>query len=344
MSAEETGRRLRDASSVLLVNPHSTPIDLLVSTPVLRNLRAALPEARLVFVAGRDNASAVLDNPDLDEVVVLRRRGPAAAWSFLSTVRRLRREGFDGALNLSTTRHSPAAVTLTRWARPGWVAGFDDTPFRGRTARLGYDCVVPLPEDPRIHNVDMNLSLLERLGVPVADRRHRVGVTDAQRSEAERALTEAGLDPRLPILGVQAGGSPLHPDRHWPPSHYAAVLQRAAGEFGYQPVLLGRSADRPTLDAVLALGRTPVPMLLDLPFPVYKGVLDRLTFFLTHDGLPVHLAAGVGVPGYYVLLSTPPWRGAPYGSHVSVWEEFGRSPSSAEVWERARPLMEAALE
>jgi ADP-heptose:LPS heptosyltransferase len=190
--------------------------------------------------------------------------------------------------------------------------------------------------------VDYNLTLLERLGIPVTDRRHRVGVTGAQREKATRLLEEAGVNPDGPVLGVQAGGAPAHPERQWPSSHYASVLQRAAGELGYQPVLLGGASDRRTLDAVVALGKRDLPRLLDLPFDTYKAVLSRLDFFITHDGEPVHVAAGVGVPSYFVFLSTPPWRSAPYGAHVSVWEEFGRSPSPAEVWERARPLMEAA--
>ena len=96
------------------------------------------------------------------------------------------------------------------------------------------------------------------------------------------------------------------------------------------------------MEAVSKMGRRPLPTLLDLPFEIYKAVLARLTFFLTHDGGPVHVAAGVGVPSYFVFLSTPPWRWAPYGPQISVWEDYGRSPSPAEVWDRARPLLEAA--
>ena len=335
---------MRAAKRILLVKPHHKIGDLLVATPLLRNLRLALPDARLVLVAGPYNAPAVLDNPDLNQVVVASLHGPLAPLRAVPLLHRLRAERFDAALLLSTISHSASAVALARLSRPGFVAGLDDAPYGSSLARLAYDCVLAPPEDLKIHIVDYTLTILERLGIPVQDRRHHLAVTEAQRKDAEEILAAAGLDPGRPILGAQVGGTPRRPERQWPPSHYAAVLQRAAAELDYQTVLLGQESDRAAMEQVSQMGRKPTVRLVDLPFPRYKAVLSRLTFFLTHDGGPVHVAAGVGVPSYFVFLSTPPWRWAPYGADVHVWEEFGRSPSPAEVWERLKPLLLAARE
>ncbi len=339
LTLEEAGARLRAARSVLLVKPHHKLGDLLVATPLIRNLRLALPRARLVVVAGPYNAPAVLDSPDLDAVEIARLKGPAAPFHGIRLARRLREERFDAGLVLSTIAHSASAVVLARRAAPAFLAGLDSAPSGSPLARLGYDCVVPPPDDLRLHIVDYGLTLLERLGIPVSTREHVLGVTPAQRARAEAILAGAGVDLARPILGVQVGGTPHRPERQWAPANYATVLQRAASDLDYQPVLLGRTPDRPALDEVRSLGRRPVPTLVDLPFAEYKGVLSRLTYFLTHDGGPVHVAAGVGVPSYFVFLSTPPWRWAPYGARFRVWEEFGRIPAASEVWNRLRPLL-----
>jgi ADP-heptose:LPS heptosyltransferase len=317
---------------------------LLVATSVIRNLRIALPQARLVFVAGPYNANAVLDHPDLDEVVTVSLKGPLGPLRALRVIRNLRRQRIDVGLMLSTISHSASAVALARLCGAGFLTGLDDAPYGSTLAQRSYDCVLSPPEDRKVHIVDYNLTLLERLGIPITDRRHVVGVTLEQRLRAETILAEAGLDLDRPILGVQVGGNLRHPERQWSPVHYAAILQRADREMGFQPMMLGLRQDHPSMDQVQALGKTPIPRLVDLPFPYYKAVLSRLTFFLTHDGGPIHVAAGVGVPSFFVFLYTPPWRWAPYGSHVSVWDEYGRVPEPAEVWTRLKPLLGQVLE
>ena len=328
----EAGERLRRAGSVLLVKPHVRIGDLLVDTPVIRNLRVALPRARLVFLAGPYNAPAVRDHPDLDEVVTVPVRGPAAlrAWP---VVRRLRRERFDAALVLSTIAHSTTAVVLARACRPGFTAGFDD----GGAARACHECVLEPPADPLPHRGDFALTLLERLGIPVPEKRHFLGVTPEQLAAGREALVRAGADPGRPLLGVQLGGNPRHRWREWPPGSYAAVIARARDELSYDAVLFGLPGDVPLLDEVERAVGASLPRLVGLPFGVYKGALAGLRYFLTHDGGPMHIAPALGVPTYIVLRHTPPWGWAPRGDHVAVWEEYERVPSPEEVWEGLAP-------
>ena len=76
ISLGEAGSRLAAAERLLLVKPHHKLGDLLVATPVIRNLRRALPRTHITFVAGAYNAPAVLDSPDLDEIVIAKLKGP----------------------------------------------------------------------------------------------------------------------------------------------------------------------------------------------------------------------------------------------------------------------------
>lgn len=340
ITADEASARLRLAKTILLIKPHQRMSRLLLATPVVRNLRLALPHARLIFVAGSRNAPAVLDHPDLDEVMVVPGKGFLAPLKALSLLYRLRRVRADAALVLSTISHSTLAVLLARCSRPGFVVGMDDFGHGDNLAALGYHCILNQPTNSEdLHMVDYRLTLLEQLGIPVSDRRHVLGVTAEQAELGRVRLARAGIDPDRPVLGAQVGGSPGRPEQQWPPVNYAGVLQRASGELGYQPILLGLGRDRPTIEQVQALGKSRIPALLDLPFPEYKGVLSRLTFFVTHDGGQVHVAAGVGVRSYFIFFSTPPWEWAPYGNHVSVWEDYGQIPNSAQVWERLKPLL-----
>lgn len=332
VSAAEAGERLRRAERVLLIKPHHKIGDLLVATPVIRNLRRALPDAELVFLAGRENAAAVLDSPDLDEVVVAPTRGPAAL-RLPAMLLGLRRRRFDVGLVLSTLSQSRTTVALARWCGAGITVGLDDSYARG-LGNETFDCVLPNVEPGSMHMVDHGLLLLGGLGIPAPEKEHVLGVTGEQVRRGREALAAAGMDPERPVLGIQPGGAG-HPDRRWPLPDYADVARRARAES--QVVLLGLPQDRTVVEELQgSVGGDRLPEILEVPFSTYKGVLRNLTAFLTHDGGPAHIAAGVGVPVCIVFCSTQAAQWAPYGAHVSVFGDRGLMASPAEVWASLR--------
>lgn len=335
-SAEAIARILA-SETLLLLKPGPEIPDLLAATPVFRNLRRALPRTRLLLVVEHRCLPAVLGNPDLDLVAGAGRGGLLGIWDRWRLVGRLKAEGPGAALVLGGTRGAVEATALARRAAVPLVAGMDED-----EDAAAFDLRLPPPEEGRAHVVDRHLTLVEDLGLPIREREHRLGVTAEERTRGTELLAAAGADPRRPVLGAFVGGTPLRPERQWAPPHYASVLQRAAKELGFQPVLLGGKADAPSMDQVIALGTTPIPKLVDLGFADLKGVLAAMTFFITHDGEPMHVAAALGVPSYFVFLSTPPWRWAPYGAHVAVWEDDGRPPNPSEVWDRMKPLLDRA--
>jgi ADP-heptose:LPS heptosyltransferase len=342
LSPQEAGDRIHAAKQLLLVALGASLSELLAAAPVIGNVRAALPQTRLWFLTDRVGAPAVLDHPALEAVWIVPDSGWGASLERRLLARRINQHGFDAALSISAYPPNANAMSFLRGLKVGLLAGLDDVSENGTVRNETYDCVIPCPDEAR-NVVDHHLALLEGLGISIVDRMHHLEVTDRQRDRARALLAEAGLTEDRPVLGLLPGGAPRHPERQWPASSYAAVLQRAILELEYQVVLLGNTEDAPTLEAVQAFGKAAIPRLVDLPFEDVKAVLSELDFFITHDGDAVHMAAGVRVPSYVMFLSTPAWKWAPYGSHVAVWSEPDRVPTSAEVWGTVRPLLERTL-
>ena len=336
---QEASDRIQAANHVLLVALGASLSELLAATAVIGNLKAALPQTKLWCLTDAVGAPAVLDHPALEEVWTAPDSGLGAALERRFLSRKIAKQGFDAALSISAYPPAANAMAFLRGLRTGLLVGLDDPSESGD--KDTYECVILVSEEPR-NVVDHHLSLLEGLGFPVVNRLHHLEVTAPQAERARVLLAQAGLADDRPVLGILPGGAPRHPDRQWPASSYAAVLQRAMLELEYQVVLLGRTEDVPTLDAVQALGKATIPRLLDPSFPELKGVLGEIDFFITHDGDALHMAAGVGVPSYVMFLSTPAWKWAPYGSHVTVWSEPDRVPTPADVWGAVRPLLERA--
>src|SRR3989304_4081925 len=89
--------------------------DLLLTTPLLAQLKAALPRAETHLLANDYNAWVVAGNPHVDRVWVYRRVRHAgrvnlgAAWQWLWQSRALRRERFDWGI-VANGEESPRAI------------------------------------------------------------------------------------------------------------------------------------------------------------------------------------------------------------------------------------------
>ena len=138
--------------------------DMLLMTPMLRHLRAALPDARIHVLANDYNAWVVEGNPNIDRLWVYPRARhgaqfrPSAVIAQLRQLLQLRRERYDfaiaagGVVSPRAVRRAlrVGAARTVAYCRDGGDAGLSD----------------PLTLPPRLHEVEANLNLLTPLGVP----------------------------------------------------------------------------------------------------------------------------------------------------------------------------------
>src|SRR5579884_1579193 len=147
-SAEPRGRRL-------LVPQTSFLGDVVLTTPLLRALRARLRPAHLTVLVRPEAAALLAGHPDVDRVLVDDKRGrDRGVGGLVRMALRLRRERFD--LAVSPHRSLRTALVLAAAGIPHRV-GFRDGPG----AALYH---VRVPRDPRRHAVERNLALLGPLG------------------------------------------------------------------------------------------------------------------------------------------------------------------------------------
>lgn len=87
----------------------------------------------------------------------------------------------------------------------------------------------------------------------------------------------------------------IPPARRWPPERYAAVASRL-GRRGARTAILGGERERALAEAIAAAA-DPAPLVwVGGSLPVLAECFRRLTFLVTNDTGPMHLAAAVGTP------------------------------------------------
>lgn len=323
--------------------------DLLLATPMLQVLRAALPAARIDVLASDYNAWVVADCPGLDRVWTYRRARvgrrlfPAAAIGQLALWARLRAMRYDVAI-AANGEASPRATRRALLAGAKRTVAYSDRPMRGLSD--------PLPAPVEGHERERLLRLLAPLGIEMPrDSPQPVFKPAAGASgEALRWLREQGLAPGgYVVLGLGARRA-----RKQPVAQQVLRWSRALHErHGLATVFMwtpgaSDNASYPGDDAAAAqvlAGRAAYLHPFRGPLQPAVGLVWHARTSVFPDSGLMHLAAASpgGVLGFFAEpdASPPPQRWGPLGPRAEclVAERRVEDLDDAQVLERIESLL-----
>jgi heptosyltransferase-2 len=271
--------------------------DTVMAVPALRALRAARPHAR-IGVAGP--WASLLAGQGLADVLLTYPRAWSGRLRTADAVRAL-----DAGVAVLLPNSLEAALAALYW-RARRRVGFAT---EGRAWLLTDRIPVP---DPRLHQVDEYLAIVERLGAVPVEREPTLvapAPDSAERAAARALLAEVGADSGRRI-GIHLGAA-FGPSKLWPVERVAELcrLVRAQGRL---PVLLGAASDAATAAAVTALA--PAASLVGRDSAsLLPSVLAEIDALVCGDTGVGHLAAALGTPVLALFGPTDPRLTAPRG-------------------------------
>lgn len=277
--------------------------DALLTLPVCAALKRADPKGEVVFLASDYAAEAVFGQPGVDRVIRVEPRA--------SLARRLRSERFDAALMVFPDRSVSWAV---------WRAGI---PVRVGTARRWWSWlythrVQHSRQAGGRHEAEYNLDLVKALGVPAKLEPVSLRTTAAARTWARGYLRQVGLR-RGAFVILHPGGSGS--SANWPPEAYAQLAARLQAR-RIQVFLTGSAAEQVKLAQIAQRCTPELPRLQEtIRLPQLMALIAESAVFVSGNTGPMHLAAGLGVPGVAVFPAagvTGPERWHPLGRSVRV--------------------------
>ena len=299
--------------------------DVLLTSPVFRVLRRALPEARIDAYIYREMLPMLEGHPDVagfqlyDASRKLGSVGPLVAHE-MDLFRRIRSEGYDLVINL-TEGDRGALIAWFSGARYriGWDPEGAGLPLK----RKLYTHLVKRCRTPR-HMVEQNLDALRRIGIfPAQEERDLLFMVpaDAEASARER-LRAAGLTPGAYIL--------IHPTSRWLfkswPAARVAELIRSLDARGWPVVLSSGPDERETAMVDDIVKRTSGARVINLAgrltLKELGAVIAASRCLVCMDSVPMHIASALTHP--VVALFGPsserawgPWRN-PRGRVVAL--------------------------
>ena len=280
--------------------------DLLQTGPTIAGLKAQAPDSQITVVAERNFADVCEGLPGIDRIwpmdldalgrLLLQPTtdGLTSAYGVMADeIAALRAEGFDLALNYSSSRMSAILLRLI---------GVPDT--RGWTATADGFRVIAQPWSQLFSSACLNrrqapFNLVDyyqrAAGVTAGPRRLQFDVPPAAHARAEAALVAAGWDGVRPLIGFQLGAS--RAVRRWPLAHFQAVGRALEAQLGATIVLCGGRGERAFADEIRAgLGTHVIDACGRTSIAELGGLLARCDVLLTSDTGPMHMAVAVGTP------------------------------------------------
>lgn len=307
------------ARSVLVVRTDQIG-DVVLSSPLLRELRRALPQARITLVVKPAVRNLVEHCPHVDEVLTFEAAGQGrtaylqgAGAAVRMGLGRLLRRRFDVAVLPRWDADFYHGAFLCYWSGAVRRLGYreDLTPEKRRWSR-GHDRLFTdlLDGSGVAHEAERGLAFASFFGRQAADRRLELWTAPEDDAFAQALLAGAGRERPLVALGPGAG----EPKRCWPLERFAAVGARLAEAGTADLVLVGGPGEEALGRELKArLGPAAVDCVGRATLRQTAAVLRRCRLFVGNDSGLLHLAAAAG--SSVVELSCHPANGDPAHAH-----------------------------
>jgi len=329
---------------ILLIRPDHLG-DLLFTTPAIRLLRQAFPQARITYLVGPWSKAIIKNNPNIDEIALCpfpgftrqKKRSIFEPYALLiQYARQLRQRDFDLAI----------VLRFDHWwgALLAYLAGIP--------RRVGYDIaeVRPFLTDivpylPYRHEVEQNLSLVEQvsglksqvsgLKSQVASLRSQVAgrplefyLTAEDEVFAESYLAGHGVGDGDLLVGVHPGAGV--PVKLWRNEAWAQAADTLAQQFGAKVILTGSAEESPLCRAIAGQMTTkPIVAAGETSLGELAAIMARCQLVLGVDSGPLHLAVAMGTPTVHLFGPVDSRAFGPWGDparHIVVTSELDCIP------------------
>ena len=309
--------------------------DVLLSTPAIRALKAALPEQEIHALVGPWSAEVMAAYPEIETVLTLDfpgfSRRPKVNWRSpyelaFEASRQLRRIGYDSAIIM----------------RPDHWWGALVAQLAGIPRRIGYDLpdVAPFLTNTvsyqREHSVIQNLRLVEPLGVTFDrnDTQLTFPIDPVDDLYVSGYLEEWRIQGTSRLICIHTGAGTTV--KQWPEAKWVSVADTLAEQLEASIILTGSDHELPTARRIAGQMKQPsIVMAGDTRVGQLAALFKRSKLVLGADIGPLHLAAAVGTPTVSLFGPADPVEFGPWGSsekHLVLTSDIACRPCRVLDW------------
>ena len=263
--------------------------DIVLTTPVIRSVRVAFPDAYIAYMGEKETVSLLEHNPHLNEVIPFDFSRPTILEQSRVALLLWRRK-FDLAVDLFG---NPRSALLTYLSRAKTRVGLER---RGR----GTLYTVQVRDDggPKTA-IEFHNQFIKAIGIEPTSSKTEIFLTGDEKREAGIYLKWRGygstpLDMTKPIIGIHPGAT--WPSKKWLPERFAELADMITARLGAQLLLTAGPNDGETVKDVLKRSFSNMMLISGLPLRQLAAIISLCAAYVTNDVGPMHIAAAVGTP------------------------------------------------
>ena len=314
--------------------------DLVLTTPLIRGLRARFPSAWIGVLGNTYNTPVLAGHPDIDELFAYdkaKHQPHRSRWMvYADTARllwRLRARRIDLAI-LAGPGAQRQAARLASWLRPKSILGFVEDGLPGEVTRpVPYGAGASLHETEDVYRLGADLGLVPPAGPCVI-------APDASEAAQVRQALAGRAVPGAIVVAVHI--SARRTLQRWPAGNFAAIIRNLCARGDVTVLLLWApgSSDDPrhpgddekAAAILVQVGQSPACV----PWPTaslaeLSGALATCQLMVCADGGAMHMAAGLGVPVVALFGDSPIRRWRPWGVRHEILQAPGGNVAEIPV-------------
>jgi ADP-heptose:LPS heptosyltransferase len=289
--------------------------DLVLTTPLFRELKRAYPNAHITAVVQQAYRSLLENNPHVDELLSVPsvRNAALKHLHYLLTTlkfywRELRGRRFDVAICPRWDTDEHLATLLCTLTTADLRVAYSERASAGKQRfNKGFDRAfdISLDPGPLRHEVERNIAIVETLGGNVKDTATEIALTAEDREYANRVLLNVSGDSVLVALGIGAQS----PGRRWPLERYSAVIDELSKKVPVHTVITCAPSEHEQATHLARALSTGSSISDSAAIRETCALLQRCDLFIGNDTGAAHLAAAMKCPT--IVISRHPMHGDP---------------------------------
>ena len=294
--------------------------DLMLTTPVLRTLRANYPQSRITLLADKKLADLVINNKWINECLLIDKKGADNSLpALIKFIGRVREKKYDLVINLHRNERASAiaafsgAKTIVGYSKPVfsmWFSAVRNNPSIAH--HIGWGPLHLLPPYKYVpgweHQVHAHLNLLkETLNIDKIDDGGLEMWIDEQTTARAEQLWQDSFPPGVRVVAFNIGASWI--TKRWLDSYFAQCGDTLIDR-GYGVAFFGGPMDDEIVQSCISLMKHKDSKLIKvftgkLSLGELGAMLKKCALMLTTDSGPMHVGVSQNVPIVTMFGASP---------------------------------------
>ncbi len=276
-------KELKDKSEIkkiLVIKPGAIG-DVLMTTPLLANLRFHFPQAQINYLTKKFCKDALSGNPNVDKILTY----DLETDSSYCILKNIRKQRYDLVVDLFC---NPRTALITFYSGAKYKVGYK---FRHRT--YAYNIRIT-PRSSEVHNIEFNLDSIRALGLEVITNKPLMAFSGIEEEFADKYFKKNNLTGKK-VIAINPCGS--WETKVWHKEKFIELIKEfklLGKDFSYL-ILWGYESERKVAEEIKSQCGESVLVIPELNFKYMIAIIKKCDVLITNDTGPMHGAWMTGV-------------------------------------------------